>query len=45
MVESELLMIEEVDCANQYATPDEQKHGERDLAADEDHAKTIVCAA
>ena len=45
MLESELLMIEEVDRANQLATPNEQKYSERDLATDEHHAQTIVCPA
>ena len=34
MFKSELLMIEEIDSANQYTASDEQKYGERDLATD-----------
>ena len=45
MFESELLMIQKIDRANQQAAPDQQKQGERDLSADQDHAQPIVCSA
>jgi hypothetical protein len=45
VVEAELLMIEDVDAADEQATADKEKHGERNLSADAQDAQAIVLPA